>query len=205
MMTHFTLLMHQCFLREFPQVTAYRNGMPLLSRLRTLVPGFIHCFQTTHLRRRMIQPFKDLNKCVSQKLVQPETADLVFLLIDLEPEFYSYETCDTLHNPLRRFLTSKVYDKIIRISDESMTSALQFLVQLVQDNVGKYRRQWANIFPRSRMNSMNRLRSVGLSVTCDAVNISICCGNMSISTHLLLVSIIYPYLSVRAPFRPSPG
>ena len=89
------------------------------------------------------------DKCVSQKLVQPGTADFAFLLIDLEPEFYSYEACDTLHNPLRRFLTSKVYDKIIRIPDKSMTSALQFLVQLVQDNVGKYRRKWAALCKES--------------------------------------------------------
>ena len=61
------------------------------------------------------------------------------------------------------------------------------------------------MFRRSRITSSSCSLSPRRSASRDATNISICCGFMFISTHLLLVSFIYPYHSVRAPFGPFAG
>ena len=126
-MTHCTLLMRQCFLREFPQITAYRNGMPLLSRLRTLVLGFFHCFQTTHLRRWIIQPFKDLKliNVYPGNLSHQSRLSLLFSSLTLSLSFTVRKRVILSITRCAAFSLLKHITKCIRIPDYTVASRLR--------------------------------------------------------------------------------
>jgi len=59
-----------------------------------------------------------------------------FVLVDHQPEPAGQEARDACHDPFARAVALHQDQQVVRIADKPMTPALQFLVQVVQQNVG---------------------------------------------------------------------
>ena len=100
----------------------------------------VHCF------RRYLPPnIRTVRNTEPKKLplLRPRHRTLLVVHLELEPS--CNEPLNTFHHPLPRPFASDVYVTVVRLTNESMTPALQLPVEFVEHEVAEQRRKGASL------------------------------------------------------------